>query len=390
MRKTVRNIEDLHRIARRRLPAMVADFLDGGALDELTLRRNRDDLDATLLAQRVLADISNRATVTTVLGTELSVPLLVSPMGLLTLLHPDADIAIARAAADAGSVFIHSPWSGCSIRDVVAVAPGRVWAQIAFWKAAHETEQHMEQARAAGVDTLVIAGDVGISSKRERDMRHGTSLPPSPPLRDVVDVAMHPGWLWRFATGRRVTLGSYLIDGRPLRMSEVGDWLHRNENPSATWANVDAVRRSWPGKLVVKGVMSAVDARRAVDAGVDGVFVSNHGGRQFDDQQSTIAALPDVVEAVDGRADIILDGGIRRGSDIAKAVALGARAVSAGRPFAYGLAAGGQRGVQNAYEILTDEFHTVMGMVGATTPADLTRDVLAATRTSGGREVVAR
>ncbi len=159
---------------------MVADFLDGGALDELTLRRNRDDLDATLLAQRVLADISTRSTATTLLGTGLSVPLIVSPMGLLTLLHPDADVAIARASAEAGSIFIHSPWSGCSLRDVVAVAPGRVWAQIAFWKAAHETEQHIEQARAAGVDTLVIAGDVGISSKRERDMRHGTAMPPRP------------------------------------------------------------------------------------------------------------------------------------------------------------------------------------------------------------------
>lgn len=390
MSTTPRNIEDLYGRARRRLPAMVADFLDGGALDELTLRRNRDDLDATLLAQRVLADISTRSTATTLLGTGLSVPLIVSPMGLLTLLHPDADVAIARASAEAGSIFIHSPWSGCALRDVVAVAPGRVWAQIAFWKAAHETEQHIEQARTAGVDTLVIAGDVGISSKRERDMRHGTAMPPRPPFRDVVDVALHPGWLWRFATGRPLTLGSYLIDGRAIRMSEIGDWLHGNENPAATWADVEAVRRSWPGKLVVKGIMSPADARRAVDAGVDGVFVSNHGGRQFDDQQSTISALPGVVDAVDGRAEIIVDGGVRRGSDIAKALALGAHGVSAGRPFAYGLAAAGGQGVRHAFEILTGEFSTAMGMVGASSPADLTRDVLAVERPSSDRSAVVR
>lgn len=387
MRNSVVNIEDLHRLARRRLPAMVADFLDGGALDERTLRRNRHDFNSTALAQRVLTDISFRSTATTLLGTDISVPLIVSPMGLLTMLHPDADIAIARAAAANGSIFIHSPWSGCSLEDVVAVAPGRVWAQIAFWKTAYETEQHIGQARAAGVDTLVIAGDVGISSKRERDLRHGTAMPPRPPLRDVMDVAMHPGWLWRFVTGRRVTLGSYRIDGRAIRMSEVGRWLHANENAAATWEHVDALRRSWPGKLVVKGVMSAGDARRAVDAGADGVFVSNHGGRQFDDQPSTIAALPAVLDAVAGRADIILDGGIRRGADIAKSLALGADAVSAGRPFAFGLAAAGGRGAEKAFEILADEFSTAMGMVGATTTADLTPDVLAST--SGARQTAA-
>ncbi|MCI1017194.1 alpha-hydroxy-acid oxidizing protein [Microbacterium sp. C5A9] len=362
--RDIHSIDDLRRRAKRRLPAMVYDFIEGGALDELTLRRNREALEAQLLPQRVLVDTSQRHATASILGTRLDLPLVVSPMGLLTVCHPDADVAIARAAATAGSVFTHSPWSGCSLEEVTDAAPGRVWAQIAFWNDASETERHIDRAAALGIDTLVVAGDVAVSSKRDRDLRHGTGMPPNPPLRDVIDTALHPGWVLRWLLGRRITWGSYRIDGRPIRMGEMDAWMDRNSNQAATWGDVARLRSRWKGNLVIKGVMTQADARLAVEHGADGVFVSNHGGRQFDGQLATIEALPSVVDAVDGRAAVIMDGGIRRGSDIAKALSLGADVVAAGRPFALGLAAGAQPGVEKAFELLRDELLTVMGFLG--------------------------
>lgn len=364
--RDIHSIDDIRARARRRLPAMVFDFIEGGALDELTLRRNREALDAHLLPQRVLVDTSQRHAASSILGTRLDLPLVVSPMGLLTVCHPDADVAIARAAATAGSVFVHSPWSGCSLEEVTAAAPKRVWAQIAFWNDGAETRRHIDRARSLGVETLVVAGDVAVSSKRDRDLRHGTGMPPRPPLRDVVDTALHPGWLVRWMLGRPMTWGNYRIDGRAIRMREMEGWMERNENQTATWDDIARLRSSWTGNIVVKGVMTPEDARLAIEHGADGVFVSNHGGRQFDSQQATIEALPGVVDAVDGRAAVIVDGGMRRGSDIAKALALGADAAAAGRPFALGLAAGAQAGADRAFEVLHDELLTVMGFLGVT------------------------
>ncbi len=367
----IHSIDDLRSRARRRLPAMVFDFIEGGALDELTLRRNREALDAHLLSQRVLVDTSQRHAATSILGTRLDLPLVVSPMGLLTVCHPDADVAIARAAATSGSVFVHSPWSGCSLDEVADAAPGRVWAQIAFWNDAAETRRHIDRARALGVDTLVVAGDVAVSSKRDRDLRHGTGMPPRPPLRDIVNTALHPAWVTRWLLGRAMTWGNYRIEGRAIRMREMEGWMARNENQTATWDDIARLRSAWTGNIVVKGIMTPEDARLAVEHGADGVFVSNHGGRQFDSQQATIEALPGVIDAVDDRAAVIIDGGMRRGSDIAKALALGADAAAAGRPFALGLAAGAQAGVERAFEVLHDELLTAMGFLGVSRVDDI-------------------
>lgn len=369
--RDIHSIDDLRRRAKRRLPAMVYDFIEGGALDELTLRRNREALDAQLLPQRVLVDTSQRHATASILGTRLDLPLVVSPMGLLTVCHPDADVAIARAAATAGSVFVHSPWSGCSLEEVSDAAPGRVWAQIAFWTDDAETQRHIDRAHALGVDTLVIAGDVAVSSKRDRDLRHGTGMPPRPPLRDVVDTALHPGWVMRWLLGRSMTWGNYSLDGRAIRMREMEAWMERNENQTASWDDIARLRSRWKGNIVVKGIMTQADARLAIEHGTDGVFVSNHGGRQFDGQLATIEALPAVVDAVDGRAAVIMDGGIRRGADIAKALSLGADVAAAGRPFALGLAAAAQAGATRAFEVLHDELLTVMGFLGATRVEEL-------------------
>ena len=375
MRKS-NSVADLRRLARGRLPAMVFDFVDGGALDEVTLRRNRAAFDEVQLRQRVLVDAADCRTETSFLGTKLDIPVIVSPMGLLTVCHPGADVATAQAAAAAGSIFVHSPWSGCSLEEVADAAPGRVWAQIAFWRDNQETKRHIDIARQTGVDTLVIAGDVAVSSKRDRDLRHGASMLPRPPLRDIINTALHPAYLFRLAAGRRLTFGTYRIDGRPLRIRDMTPWMDANENPSATWDQVAELRRNWDGRILVKGIMSADDARAAVACGADGIFVSNHGGRQFDSQPATIEVLPPIVEAVGERVAVIVDSGVRRGSDIAKSLALGADVVAAGRPFAFGLAADGHSGVDRTFEILRDELRTVMGFVGARSIAEIDRLIL--------------
>ena len=369
--KTMFNVEQMRQRARRRLPKMVFDFLEGGALDERTLRRNQEAFQSALLRQRILVDVEQVSTSTRVLGQDLDVPIIVSPMGLLTVCHPDADVAMATAARAAGSLVIHSPWSGVSIEETHEAAGGRLWEQISFWKQPEETDRHLARARNLGVDTIVIAGDVAVSSKRERDLRHGTSMPPKPPLRDVLDVSLHPGWVTRWLSGRKMTWGTYDIDGRAIRMAEMSGWMERNENARATWEDVARIRRQWDGKLLVKGIMTPEDAELALANGADGVFVSNHGGRQFDGQPGTFDVLPAIADAVNGRGAIVVDGGVRRGSDVVAALSAGADVVAAGRPFAYGLSAGGRNGVARVFEILAEELETAMGFVGATSVAML-------------------
>jgi L-lactate dehydrogenase (cytochrome)/(S)-mandelate dehydrogenase len=369
--KKMFSVEQVRRRARARLPRMVFDFIEGGALDEHTLRRNRVAFESAVLRQRILVDLEETSTAARVLGHDFSIPMVVSPMGLLTVCHPDADTAVAAAASAAGSLMIHSPWSGVSIEETHEAAGGRLWEQISFWKQPEETERHLARARNLGIDTIVVAGDVAVSSKRERDLRHGTSMPPRPPLRDVLDVALHPGWVARWLGGRKMTWGSYEIAGRPIRMSEMEPWMERNENRRATWEDVARLRRRWDGRLLVKGIMTPEDAELALGHGADGVFVSNHGGRQFDGQPSTLEVLPSSAETVNGRGAVIVDGGIRRGSDIVAALSAGADLVAGGRPFAYGLSAAGRAGVDRVFGILADELGTAMGFAGASRVSQL-------------------
>lgn len=378
-RKWIVGIDDYRRAARRKLPAMIYDYLEGGALDELTAQANRTSLDALLMRQRNFVDLTGLSTATTVLGDRVSLPLLVSPMGMLTIFHPGSDVAVARAAATAGSIYVHSAWAGCSIEEVVESTTATVWAQVAFWKDEAEADAYLDRLERLGVTTLVVAGDVSSSSKRERDLRHGLSMPPRPPVLDYLRTATRPGWIWRWQTGRPMTYGNYSVGQRPMRMNEMNRWMADNKNKAVTWADIARLRARWQGRLVIKGVMNGDDAARAVAEGADGVFVSNHGGRQFDSQQATIDVLPEVVAAVDRRAEVYLDGGIRRGHDIVKAIALGADAVMAGRPFAYALAAGGQPAVDHAFDIFRDELEGAMGFVGARSIEELTSAVLAPT-----------
>lgn len=375
--KWIVSIDDYRKASRWHLPKMITDYLDGGALDEITARANRESLDALMLRQRSMVDLSELSTEATVLEQPVDFPLLVAPMGMLTIFHPGSDLAVARAAVIAGSIFIHSAWAGCALEEVAPIAGDKLWAQVAFWKDPAETENYIQRARNAGVKTLVVAGDVGSSSKRERDMRHGLSMPPKPPVFDYFTTAMRPRWIYRWLTGRKMTYGNYSIDGKALRMDQMNQWMASNKNSSADWADFAKLRQQWDGKLVIKGIMDAEDAARAVAEGADGVFISNHGGRQFDAQPATIDVLPSIVAAVDGKAEIYLDGGIRRGHDIVKAIGLGATAVMAGRPFAYALATGGEPAVSKAFKILHDEFKGAMGFVGKTSVESIDESVFA-------------
>ncbi|MBK0421722.1 alpha-hydroxy-acid oxidizing protein [Leucobacter sp. CSA2] len=377
MTEKLYSIEALRRRAHRRLPKMVSDFLDGGALDERTLRANREAFESLRFKQRILRDLSEINVSTSALGEDLGIPMIVSPMGLLTILHPDSDLGIARAVARARSLMVHSPWSGCSLEETHDAAGGRVLAQIAFWRDRKVTEEHIARARNLGVSTLVVAGDVAFSSKRERDIVHGTGMPPKPPIRDVFDVALHPGWMAGWLTGRPMTWGSYRIDDRRIRMREMDGWMSRHNTKDATWEDVAAIRRSWDGRIAVKGVMCVEDAEEAVNAGADAIFISNHGGRQFDNQPGTVDVLPRIADAVGDRAEIIVDGGVRRGSDIVAALGRGANLAAGGRAFAYGLAAAGEAGADRAFAVLSDELRIALAYAGVRSVSELGPHVFA-------------
>lgn len=374
--KWIVGIDDYRRAAKRKLPKMIYDYLEGGALDELTTRANRSSFDALMLRQRNFVDLTGLNTSTRLLDDEVRTPLLVSPMGMLTIFHPGSDIAVAAAAAAAGSIYVHSAWAGCAIEEVLESTDATVWAQVAFWRNRAEADAYIDRLERLGVRTLVVAGDVSSSSKRERDLRHGLSMPPRPPIVDYLRTATRPGWIWRWQTGRAMTYGNYSVGQRPMRMDEMNQWMAGNKNRAVTWEDIARLRQRWSGRIVVKGIMNGEDADRAVREGIDAVFVSNHGGRQFDSQPATIDALPEVVTAVNKRAEVYVDGGIRRGHDIVKAMALGADAVMAGRPFAYALAAGGRPAVDHAFQIFQDELEGTMGFVGSRTCDEITPEVL--------------
>ena len=352
------------------------DYLEGGALDEVTLRANTSDLTALRLQQRVLRDVHELDLGVDLFGSPFRAPVAIAPMGLLSLFRPEADVALARAAKDAGTVFIHSAWSGTALADVAASAPGSVWSQITFWPDERLVERHLERAHRARIDVLVVAADVSVSSKRDRDLRNGFTMAGRPSLRSVVNAARKPRWVARFLAGPRVAFGDQTVDGRPMTLRQMEQFME-HENAAATWADLARLRSAWPGRIVVKGIMGPDDARTAIDVGADAVYVSNHGGRQFDAQPSTAAALPAIVDAVGGLVPVLVDGGIRRGGVVVKMTALGADLCLVGRPVVYGLVHAGQEGARQILEVLTEETAVALAFTGTPRLRDVTGDVLA-------------
>jgi isopentenyl diphosphate isomerase/L-lactate dehydrogenase-like FMN-dependent dehydrogenase len=369
------NVEDLRRRARRRLPRAVFDFIDGGAEDERTLRRNTAAFERLTFSPRILVDVDRRDQSTTVLGQRLASPLILAPTGLCGMAAPRGEVLAARAALRTGTVFTLSCMSAVTIEELAREVPGPHWFQLYVWRDRALTRSLVERARAAGYRALVLTADAPVVSHRERDLRNGATIPPRVTWRNLLDSATKLGWLSQMARHPRVDFVNvaHAVRGARRGPLSLGAYVNRQFDPSVTWDDLDWLRSFWPGPLALKGIMSVEDARRAVEHGVDLLIVSNHGGRQLDGLPAAVEVLPEIAEAVGGRAEIVLDGGVRRGGDVVKALALGARACMIGRPYLYGLGAGGQAGVERAVGMLQAEIDRTLALLGRPTLAELDR-----------------
>jgi len=373
------NIADLRHIAKRRVPRSVFDYLDGGAEAELTLEENcRVFRDVTFRPRGAVA-VNDCNLGTTVLGHDLSLPFLLAPVGYSRLMHPQGEVAAARAAGEAGTGYILSTISGHKLEDVKGASKGPCWYQLYLLGGRGAAEGSLDRAKKAGYSALVITVDTPVAGMRERDPRNGmkellgSSLFAKIPF--VPNIVAHPGWLIGFLLDGGVPrLQNVVIPGKgPMDLLDVGTALSES---TVTWADLKWIRNLWSGHIVVKGLMTGDDAQHAIDEGAAAVVVSNHGGRQLDSVSSTLRALPEVVAAVNGQIDVLMDGGIRRGSDVVKAVALGAKAVLIGRAYAYGLAAAGPTGVAKAIDILRTDVERTLRLLGCPSIGALDRSYI--------------
>ena len=373
----IANIEDLRQLARRRLPRALFDFVDGGAQDEVTLRANQSDFQKLALRPRVLTDVARRDQSVTVLGQRLEQPLILAPTGGPGMLWPNGAVAAAQAADQAGAGFCLSTMSTSTIEDVSQAVGRPIWFQLYVMRDRGLAKSMIERAKAAGCAALVLTVDLALQGQRDRDVHNGLTIPLKMRPSTLVDFALHPGWVWRFFTGPKVTLANFVGSGHGKDMFTIAEFVNSQFDQSVTWSDIEWAKSLWGGPLALKGILNPEDASLAADHGVDAIIVSNHGGRQLDGVRSAISALPDVVEAVDDRIEVILDGGVRRGTDVMKALALGAKACMIGRPFLYGLASMGGAGVSRALGILRDELDVGLALVGRASVRDLDRSVLA-------------
>ncbi len=373
----VTDIEDLRRIARRRIPRALFDYIDRGAYNEITYRWNSDDLKALELRQRILVDVSQRSPATTLLGEPVSLPVAIAPTGLTGLFHGNGEMLAARAAEAEGTKFCLSTMSICSIEDVASVVTKPFWFQLYVFKDRAFSTAIIERAKAAGCSALFVTVDFPARGQRHADIKNGLTVPPRLTMRNVFDVATKPDWALKVLFGKRKTFGN--IEGylkREVGMLQAGAWANDNFDPSLNWRDIEWLRGLWPGKLVLKGITDVEDAKTAADAGVDGIVVSNHGGRQLDGCRSTINALPIIAEAVGDGIEILFDSGVRSGQDVLKALALGARGCLIGRAALYGLAADGEAGVRKAIDVIRRELDVSMALTGTRSVQDVSRDIL--------------
>ena len=372
----IHNVEDYRGLAHKRLPRAVIDFIEGGAEDEITISRNRSGFENIHIIPRILTDVSVRNISTTILGTPVSSPIVLCPVGLATLAHPMGEVAAGIAATNKGIISTYSSSSSWNLEDIAAASSGVKWFQLYIWKDRKLTAEIVERARKAGYTALVLTVDVPISARRERDLRNGFTIPPRPRINQMGDLFQHFGWFYSQLkseiSGHKMSMGNFTPENvgmrTRLKMLEVVNELF---DPSITWKDVAWLKSIWKGPVVIKGVMTPEDAKLAVKAGVDAIWISNHGGRQLDGVSGTIEVLPEIVKAVKGKVEIYLDGGVRRGSDIVKAIALGANACMIGRPYMYGLAANGAAGVESIIKILEIEMDATMALMGRPTIASL-------------------
>ncbi|MGE0043788.1 MAG: alpha-hydroxy acid oxidase [Vicinamibacterales bacterium] len=381
------SIADLRRQAERRLPRMTFDYIDGGAESEITLRENCRAYDDVVFRPRCAVANPAPDLGTTVLGTRLALPFMLAPVGSSRMFYPRGEEVAAREAGRAGTGYILSTLSGCRLEDVKAATTGPAWYQLYLLGGRDVATAAIERAKAAGFAALVVTIDTPVAGFRERDVRNGVkellSYNPFVMLPYLWQIVSRPAWLAGFlGDGGMMKFPNVVLPGQgPMAYADVGAALAQS---TVCWDDLAWIRRAWDGPIVVKGVHRGDDARRAIDEGANAVVVSNHGGRQLDGVAATIRVLPEVVAAVDGQIEVLLDGGIRRGSDIAKALCLGARAVLIGRAYAYGLGATGGDGVRRAIEILRDDFSRTLTLLGVAAAADLGTDLVELPVSAGG------
>ncbi len=373
------NVADLRRIARRRMPGGVFDYIDGAAEDERTLAANERAFAEVSFRPRVLRGVGSIDVGSHLLGGELAYPLVLAPTGFTRIADPAGELAVARAAARAGLPYTLSTLSTRSIEDVRAVSDGRLWFQVYAWRDRALVREMIERAAAARYEALVLTVDTAVFGRRERDVRRGFSLPPTIGPRTFVDGMLHPGWTMAFVRSEPIrfanVLGREVGDGAsPVNLS---DYINAQFDPSLSWADVEWLRSVWHGPIVLKGIQTVADAQLAVDHGVDAIALSNHGGRQLDGAPAAFSLVAPVADAVGGQIEIICDGGVRRGSDIVKAVAAGATACMAGRAYLYGLGAAGERGVDRVLEWFRADVERTLALLGVETIDALTADLLA-------------
>ena len=361
----VTNIADLRRMAQKRVAKAIFDYVDRGSYDETTLRANSADLDDIKFRQRVAIDVDNRSTVVKMIGTDAIMPVAIAPTGLTGLNWANGEMLGARAAERFGIPFTLSTMSICSIEDVASAVTKPFWFQLYVMRDRGFAASLIERAKAAKCSALMLTLDLQIQGQRHQDLKNGLSVPPQLTLATMLDIMTKPGWALNVMTGRRKSFGN--LEGRIKNadtLTTLSQWIAGQFDPTLSWDDVAWVKSLWGGKLILKGILDAEDAKLAAACGVDAIVVSNHGGRQLDGTVSSIHALPEVVQAVGDRTEVWFDGGIRSGQDVLKAVALGAKGTMIGKSFLYGLGAMGEEGVTLALEIIRKELDVTMALCG--------------------------
>ena len=375
--KDITCIADLRALAQRRVPRAFFDYADAGSYAEETLRANRADLEKVKLRQRVLIDVDKRDLSTTIVGQKASLPLALAPIGICGMQHGDGEILAARAANEAGIPFCLSTMSICSIEDVAEATGKPFWFQLYVMRDRGFIKDLIARARNAKCSALVLTVDLQILGQRHRDIKNGLTVPPEIRIKNIIDIATKPRWAWSVLNGRRKTFGNLAGHvGGMENVNSLSTWTASQFDPTLSWKDVEWVRKLWPGKLILKGILDPEDAKRAAKTGADAIIVSNHGGRQLDGTSSSIAMLPKVADAVGSQIEIMFDGGVRTGSDILRALALGAKSCMIGRAYIWGLGAGGQDGVAKAIDILRKELDVNMALCGVKNVRDIGRDIV--------------
>ena len=370
-------VDDLKKQMERRVPRMFYDYCESGSWTESTFTANETDLQDIKFRQRVAIDVSERSTAMTMLGEEVTMPVALAPTGLAGMQHADGEILAAQAAEAFGVPFTLSTMSICSIEDVAANTDRPFWFQLYVMRDRTFIRNLVERARAAHCSALMITLDLQIMGQRHKDVRNGLSAPPKMTLKNLANLATKPSWCLRMLGTNRREFRNIVghVEGVS-DMSSLADWTISQFDPSLSWDDVREIRRQWDGKVIIKGILDAEDARQAVNVGADAVVVSNHGGRQLDGAPSSIAALPAIVDAIGDRCEVWMDGGIRTGQDVLRAVALGATGTLVGRAYLYGLGAGGRQGVKKVLDILHKELDLTMALCGRSSLSEVDESIL--------------